>query len=96
MGTSGFMYFSHQKASLYTTISCKYEIHLLLIIVLILCFPGVHIVYFVGIFLVYVIFLEVDNLASSRFSLILIKKNFNFLSFLSLEGHTRGIWRFPG
>lgn len=45
--------------------------HLLLTIFLILYFPSVHIVHFLGICLVMlcVIFLEVDNFACSRFSL---------------------------
>lgn len=70
----------HQKETiLYTTVlkldffshSYKYEAHLLLTIFLILYFPSVHIVHFLGICLVMlcVIFLEVDNFACSRFSL---------------------------
>lgn len=71
---------SHQKTILYTTVlkkwdffshSYKYEAHLLLTIFLILYFPSVHIVHFLGMCLVMlcVIFLEVDNFACGRFSL---------------------------
>lgn len=51
--------------------SYKYGAHLLLTIFLILYFPSVHIVHFLGICLVMlcVIFLEVDNFACGRFSL---------------------------
>lgn len=68
-----------KKTILYTTVlkldffsrSYKYEAHLLLTIFLILYFPSVHIVHFLGICVVMlcVIFLEVDNFACGRFSL---------------------------
>ena len=67
------------------------KLTLLLTVVLILCFPSVHVVYFVRIDLVYVIFLEVGNFACSGFSLkrmvsyMLASRVFSFFFYLNIN-----------
>ena len=71
------MNFTSKDISLYSSAKHERTFHilinmkltLLLTFILILCFPSVHVVYFVRIDLVCVIFLEADNFACSGFSL---------------------------
>lgn len=71
------MNFTSKDISLYSNAKHERTFHilinmkltLLLTVILILCFPSVHVVYFVRIDLVCVIFLEADNFACSEFSL---------------------------
>ena len=71
------MNFTSKDISLYSSAKHERTFHvlinmkltLLLTFILILCFPSVHVVYFVRIDWVCVIFLEADNFACSGFSL---------------------------